>query len=106
MTNKSDTKCNDKLTNHFSESNMQLFTDYLKERCDNATIEEIINPKSTIIETFKKLNEKDNEIAKAILEMGYDRTAYNKKDVSRVINKAIRFYLNSIDTTNDNSSES
>ena len=106
MTNKYDTKCNDKFNIHFSESDKQLFTNYIKERCDNVTIEEIINPKSNLIETFRELNKKDNEIAKAILEMGYDRTAYDKKDVSRVINKAIRFYLNSIDTTNDNSSES
>ena len=77
----------------------QQIYEHIKERSANVKISEIINPKNrhTAINAFRRMREKDKEIAKAILEMGYDRTNYEKKDVSRVIYVAVRKYLNELE---------
>ena len=41
--------------------------------------------------------DKEVEIAKAILEMGYDRTNYDKKEVGHVISKAVQIFLVTMD---------
>ena len=69
------------------------------EQWTNVKISEMFNPKNrhTAINAFRRIREKDKEIAKALLEMGYDRTNYEKKDVSRVIYVAVRKYLNELE---------
>ena len=45
------------------------------------------------------MSERERQILEDMLYMGYDRTAYNKKEVDKIINKALKFYLNEEELT-------
>ena len=90
--------------NNLTEEEKQQIYEHIKERCSNVKISEIFDPKNrhTAINAFRRIREKDKEIAKAILEMGYDRTNYEKKDVSCVIYMAVRKYLDELEKSCNN----